>query len=304
MVHVSAFWKKVRWVSAASLVIVSAAVLLISHTTNHLHECSIVTDTAGLPKSLAGQGQQSALRLPVKVCSPLTQWTVLPLAALSLILLLPDYAEVGFGNFGLKRLEKQISDQVDVVREEVQGIRSSLAAATGIHKDLALGEVRKGAIRNVELRLQTVQEVLLGTLLAEPSRQAHALYETGIKWGESWSQDFAQIEDTPELSTPDHIKRVLEDWSAYDGSAGMGRIYFRYGPDGLPNEAEVVNGFLSIERDGADLRNLIGGYIAGSLNGLFRRAVEFNATLATKTVGRDVYELDVRPLDAPAAETA
>ena len=290
-------WKRVRWVTATALVIIAASVLLISHTTSHLHACSTVTDTSRLPKPLTGQGQQSALRLPVKACNPVDPWAVVPLAALALILLLPDYAEVGFGSFGLKRLEKQISDQVDLVRKEVENIRASVADATGVHKNLETGEVMKGAIRNVELRLQTVQEVLLSALLADPLRQAEALYETGIQWGESWSKDFAKIEDSLDVSTPDHVRRVLEEWSYYDRTAGMGRLDFNYGSDGLPNEAEVSYGFLSIERDSADLRTLIGGYIAGSLNGLLAtRRVTFNANLTSKTVGRDVYALNAMPL--------
>jgi hypothetical protein len=288
-------WKRVRWVTATALLVAGASVLLISHTTSHLHACSTVTDTSRLPKPLTGQGQQSALRLPVKACNPVEPWAVVPLAALALILLLPDYAEVGFGNFGLKRLERQISDQVNLVRKEFEDIRSSIADATGVHKDLEIGEVKKGAIRNVELRLQTVQEILLSALLADPNRQVEALYETGVEWGENWSKDFAKIEDSLDVSTPHRVQSVLEDWSFYDATAGMGRINFSYGSEGLPTEAAVVNGFLSIERDGADLRNLIGGYIAGSLNGLLAaRGVAFTARLTTKTVGRDVYAIDAR----------
>lgn len=289
-------WKTVRWAIAATLLVFAAGVVLISNTTNHLHSCSTITDTSGLPNPVTGQGQQSSLRLPVNACNPVAPWTIVPVAALSLLLLLPDYAEVGLGGFGLKRLEQQISDQVSLVKKEFEDIRSSIAESTGVHKNVETGEVKKGDIRNVELRLETVQDVLLSALLAAPERRSEALYETGVAWGRDWSKDFAKIEDSYDISTPEHVKRVLEDWSYYDATAGMGRILFLYNGDGLPTEAEVVNGFLSIERDGVDLRLLIAGYIAGSLDGLLSgRRIAFKVTLTSKSVRHDIYSIELCP---------
>lgn len=143
-----------------------------------------------------------------------------------------------------------------------------------------------------------MQEVLLSTLLADPGQHAESLYSTGKQWGQSWSKDFMNIEGRRfDVSSPRHVERVLREWSDYDASAGMGRIEFTFGADGLPTEADVANGFLSIERNDVDLRNLIAGYLAGSLDGLLgSQGLTFEAALSSKTVGRDIYTLSSQRL--------
>jgi hypothetical protein len=93
--------------------------------------------------------------------------------------------------------------------------------------------------------------------------------------------------------TKEGVRRLLEDWSKYDATAGMGTLSFSYDESsGLPVEAKLANGFLSIEEDGVDLRYLFGGYIAGSLDGLlapFKKS--FTAVIKEKAVDLEVYEL-------------
>jgi hypothetical protein len=286
-------WTWVRWTFAAVLLVVASALLMVSNMTPYLHACSSVDRSADIPVPLIGQGEQSRLPLPVLACKPIDTWVVVPIGVVALLLLLPDYTEIAFGGVALKRLEQQITEKVDLISQEFKSIRDSVADATGIHKNPETGELRKGKLRNVELRLESVQSILLRILQSGVEQPAETLYKAGTEWGESWSRDFAQIEGGSDISTADRIKSVLEDWSYYDATAGMGRIHFAYSDDGRPREARVHNGFLSIERDGIDLRHLFGGYIAGSLNGIFApQQIEFRASLLSKAVGTDVYKLE------------
>jgi len=281
--------QRIRWLSAFVLLVAGAVAFLISNTTPHLHSCSIITDTSSIPDALRGGAEQGYLRLPVSVCQPVAPWSLLPFAALALLLLLPDFQEIGFGSFGLKRVAAQITERLDRVSQEV----SQLAIATSITKDTDKGTVYKGKIRNVELRVPTVQAVLFGVLDGETGDPSTRLYRAGHAWGLGWSRDFLPIEQGVNYQTKEGVRRLLEDWSKYDATAGMGTLSFSYDESsGLPVEAKLANGFLSIEEDGVDLRYLFGGYIAGSLDGLlapFKKS--FTAVIKEKAVDLEVYEL-------------
>ena len=286
-----------RWLGAFFLLIAGAGALFISNTSSPLHSCAVLTDTSAIPPALHGDASQGVLRLPVRVCEPIQIWVVLPLAVLALILLLPDYKEIGLGGFGMKRIEEQLNERLSEFSEEVRGIRSSLSEATGITKDSEAGTIFKGTIRNVELRVRTVQELLLRALASDPQDPSKSLYEAGRDWGRDWSRDFRKIESEVDFQGKEGIRSALEDWSYYDGTAGMGRIYFTYDKEsGLPTQAEFQSCFLSIERDSADLRQVMAGYLAGSLDGLLSpRDHHFKVTLDEKSVDRDLYRLEYEP---------
>lgn len=283
--------RQLRWFLAGGLLTAAATVVLISNTSQHLHSCSTITEPSRLPKGISGLAQQTQIMVPLVACEPIDVMVVVPILATALVLLLPDYGEVGIGGIGLKRLEQRLADQVQRVTQQV---RDSLAQATGINKDVEAGTVQKGAIRNVELRVRTVQEILLRALLADPATQRDALYAAGVEWGKGWSEDFVEIEQGVDVSSAEGVKAILSDWTYYDATAGLGRIEFEFGADHLPTQVTVRNGFLSIERDEADLRNLFAGYLAGSLDGLLAaREVSFDVRLEDKAVDRDVYVVAV-----------
>lgn len=221
--------------------------------------------------------------------------TIVPVMAVALILLLPDYGEIGFGGFGMKRLEERIAGQVEQVSRNVEDIRSSFAEATGINKDVEAGTIHKGRIRNVELRVRTVQEMILRSLLADADDLSTALYSAGVDWGASWSEDFADIEGGLSLGDVDGVRSAMKDWEYYDATAGLGKFSFDLNDDGVPYSLEVRNCFLSIERDSADLRMLFAGYVAGSLDGLFKQSgLSFEVVLVSKSVDRDRYDIASR----------
>jgi len=289
--------RSVRWLGAFALLLLGATAFIVSNITDHLQSCSTLSDLPGIPAQLRGAAAQGLIRFPVRACAPVPVWVMLPFAALAILLILPDYVEVGLGGFALKRFESQINERLDRVSKEVKGVRSSLSTAAGITKDEEAGTVSKGTIRNVELRIQTVQGVLLDALAADPTDKAGSLYRAGFNWGRSWSQDFLHIEDDVDLHTKEGISAILEEWSYYDATAGMGKINFQCDPEsGLPVEAEIRNGFLSIERDGIDLRSVMAGYLAGSLDGLLATlGAHYRATITEKTMDRDVYSLEQLP---------
>jgi hypothetical protein len=285
---------KVRWLFAGALLVLAAALLWVSNTTPHLQSCETINRTADIPAALLGQGEQSTLRLPVSVCEPISPWTVVPIGALALLFLLPDYPEIGVGGVRLKRLE-QLADKVE---EEAKSIRESVTVATGIHKDPKTGILKKGDIPNVELRVETVREILLGALQSSVENPSERLYKAGLEWGKSWSRDFAGIEGAADISTVEKTREVLEDWSYYDATAGMGRILFFYDSDGRPVEAQVLNGFLAVDQDAFDLRQLFAGYLAGSLSGILAsQNIQFKASLKATPFGRDIYQLEARSLE-------
>jgi hypothetical protein len=286
-----------RWTGAFILVVAAAGALFISNVSNHLHSCAVLTDTSSIPPALQGDAAQGVLRLPVKVCQPLQIWVVLPLAVLALILLLPDYKEIGLGGFGMKRIEEKLNERLSEFTDEVREIRTSLSEATGITKDSEAGTIFKGTIRNVELRVRTVQELLLRALASDPKDPSKSLYDAGRDWGRDWSRDFRKIESEVDFQGKEGIHSALEDWSYYDGTAGMGRIYFTYDKEsGLPTQAEFKSCFLSIERDNADLRQVMAGYLAGSLDGLLSpQDHHYRVTLEEKSVDRDLYKLECEP---------
>jgi hypothetical protein len=285
---------KVRWLFAGALLLVAAALLLVSNITPHLQSCETINRTADIPEPLLGQGEQSTLRLPVSVCEPISPWTVVPIGALALLLLLPDYPEIGFGGVRLKRLQ-QIADKVE---EEAKSIHESVTVATGIHKDHKTGILKKGDIRNVELRVDTIREILLGVLQSSVENPSERLYKVGLEWGKSWSVDFARIEGGADISTVEHTREVLDDWSYYDSTAGLGRILFGYDNEGRPVEAQVLNGFLGVNQDEFDLRQLFAGYLAGSLSGILAsQNIQFKVSLKATSFGRDIYQLEAHSLE-------
>ena len=281
--------QRLRWMSAFALLVAGAVAFLLSNTTPHLHSCSIVSDSSAVPSALQGAAEQGTLRLPVSVCQPMAAWSLLPFAVVAILLLLPDFQEIGFGSVSFKRFAAQISDRLDRVSQEV----SALSVATGITKDISRGTVLKGTIRNVELRVPTVQSILLGTLDPTAPDSNLRLYNAGRNWGIEWSKDFMPLESSASVASKEGIRKLLDDWSYYDATAGMGRLSFEYDDvTGLPTKAIVSNGFLSTEHGGIDLRHLIGGYIAGSLDGVLAGTHRtFAATLSTTSVTADEYDL-------------
>ncbi len=289
-------WPKyIRWLTAFALLTLGGVAFLVSNTTPHLHACSTINSVAGMPNAIQGSAEQSTLKLPLYVCQPIQAWSLIPFAALALLLMLPDFSEIGFGGVSLKRIE-QISKSIAQVSEEVQGIQATLVDATGVTKDIPGGMIHKGAIRNVELRVRTVQQMLLGALRPGVT-PAEVLYNAGYSWGHSWSSDFAMIAKNIDLSQKQGIESLLAQWSYYDATAGMGSLSFQYEEtSGLPRRAEIRNCFLGVDQDGVDLRQLYAGYIAGSLDGLLESlGIKFQASIFENSVDRDVYDLQHQP---------
>lgn len=282
-------WRGLRWATAGLLVLTGAVLVLLSEITGRPQSCSEISAFAELPDVVQDMADQRGgeLTLPLKVCGSINVVAVIPLGVAALLLLLPDFSEIGFGGLALKRLEERIVNEVERATSELHSV---VAQAVGIEKDVEAGVIRKGSLRNVELRVQTVQEILLRSLLASAEGRDRALYDAGYHWGLGWSRDFVNILSGVDVTTPEGVRSVLSDWSYYDSTAGMGRIEFQYDERGLPDGVRVHNSFLGIERDGADLRILFGGYIAGSLAGLLSpRGAHFDVELAEKSVDRDTY---------------
>ena len=281
--------QRLRWMSAFALLVAGAVAFLLSNTTPHLHSCSIVSDSSAVPSALQGAAEQGTLRLPVSVCQPMAAWSLLPFAVVAILLLLPDFQEIGFGSVSFKRFAARISDRLDLFSQEV----SALSVATGITKDISRGTVLKGTIRNVELRVPTVQSILLGTLDPTAPDSNLRLYNAGRNWGIEWSKDFMPLESSASVASKEGIRKLLDDWSYYDATAGMGRLSFEYDAerDCRPKLSSAMASSFYRAR-GIDLRHLIGGYIAGSLDGVLAGTHRtFAATLSTTSVTADEYDL-------------
>jgi len=155
--------------------------------------------------------------------------------------------------------------------------------------------VRKGKIRNVELRVTTIQDLMLGVLSAPPGIDAiEAMYAAGYAVGTSWSRDFTPIAGDLDHVAADGLPSLLDNWAHYDATAGLGRFTFTC--DGnRPTEIVVRNGFLSAERDGVDLRHVLAGYLAGSLEGLAAGRWHVDRVeLVDKTQALDTYRVHLQ----------
>lgn len=295
-------WRKLRWFAAVAVVVAGATLLLVSTMTSQLQTCSVITSASQAPSAAQGFAEQSVLRLPLRLCQPISLWVVLPFAVVALLLLLPDYRKVGLGGLSLERFEERLAERLDERLDEVKSdIQSTLQAAAGVTKDQASGTIHKGHIRNVELRVKTVQRLLIDALVAVPAGELpDRLYDAGRQWGADWSEEFTAIERGTGRGRPDGPRRLLADWAFYDSSAGMGRIDFELDDDGEPVRATVTRNFLAVEQQGVDLRVVTAGYIAGSLDGLLPLAGRHRrVVLSDKDAERDTYTIQLVATTAP-----
>jgi hypothetical protein len=205
------------------------------------------------------------------------------------LLLLPDYAEIGVGGVAFKRL-------LNDFREVTEDLKSTVEEASGISKDLEAGTVMKGNIRNVELRVETVQELLMGAMTSSAASTQGQLYDAGWNVGLGWSTDFMRIEEGVDVSSVEGRKQLLDDWSYYDASAGLGKFtFFVEGSSRFPSSVLVTNGFLSSQRQDVDLRIVLAGYIAGSLQGLLASNGELvTAELVESAGNRERYKVEAK----------
>ena len=160
-----------------------ATILLLSQFSPHFQSCQLISNLSDAPHGAlgvletgttvpSGSSVVQPVRLPIRLCQPIPIWSFIPFASVAVLLLLPDYAEVGVGGVAFKRL-------LNDFREVTEDLKSTVEKASGISKDLEAGTVMKGNIRNVELRVETVQELLMGAMTSSAASTQGQLYDAG-----------------------------------------------------------------------------------------------------------------------------
>lgn len=232
--------------------------------------------------------QSDDLSLPLTVCSSLDIFFLAPFLLAAVFLLLPDFSEIGFGGVALRRFQEKITETVE---EASSRLETRISNAAGISKNIEKGLLLKGEIRNIELRMATIRTLLLSFVDEKDPQSNEILYAVGYKWGIDWSTDLTKVA-SQEDQTIASRQQLLMDWSYYDASAGLGSLRFDFDKSGIPSRVHALNSFAAISSENVDMRNLLGGYIAGTITGMFGRGTNrWRAELIRSENGTDSYSL-------------
>ena len=137
----------------------------------------------------------------------------------------------------------------------------------GYRVDEAIGELKKGSVRNVALRVATITE-LIDTLSKEiPGRTPEErLRQVGLRVGETWSSQFQEIRLGEKSASS--FNGQLELWTQYDATAGWGRFEFHLNAEGH-GSVTLLNGFLTSTLHPGRLEHFIAGYLESTLGSIY-----------------------------------
>ncbi len=160
------------------------------------------------------------------------------------------------------------------------------------------GILRKGAITNVSLRVETLHSILDGLVKHVPADKAktalrNAGYEAGTTWASDFRKEYALI---GAADSQGNLSELYVQWAHYDGSAGLGRLTVAVSPDRESGTVMLANSFLSTKAASFPLNHWFSGYIAGTLNDLWAKdesSKKRTAEVELVTPSSDVQTLTV-----------
>lgn len=144
------------------------------------------------------------------------------------------------------------------------------------------GILMKGQVRNVALRVDTINELVDALASLDGNTREERLIEAGKAVGKSWVEAFTKIRQK-EKRAKSHEEQ-LELWTEYDATAGWGKFDFHLNSDGH-GSVTLRNGFLSGETDRGCRELFLAGYLEATLERIY--STEISVSLDKHAVDDD-----------------
>lgn len=132
----------------------------------------------------------------------------------------------------------------------------------------ASGELYYGDIRNVLVRLGTIQQILLGALLINNDPEGKGkdmLKETGRKIGVAFGDQFVDQQGMRMIKT---LPEMIDRWCEYDVEAGWGRFIHIPGSTDFVGSFRLRSNFLTASEGNLSLDHSLCRFIEGYISGV------------------------------------
>lgn len=178
---------------------------------------------------------------------------------------------------GLVVVSALASVAFQISRSDIITKRQGVTQLTDIFVIRPKGELYFGDIRNILVRLGTIQQILIGISDGRETGDSgrKALQKVGKKIGLMFGDQFIDQHGVKEKTLHD----MIDAWCEYDVDAGWGRFVFLPGSSELVGSLQVRSNFLTSSLGNLDLEQSLCGFLEGYISGILEVFTTFQYPL-------------------------
>ena len=164
-----------------------------------------------------------------------------------------------------------------ISRSDVVTKRKGITQLTDIFVIRPKGELYFGDIRNILVRLGTIQQILIGISDGREVEDSgrKALQKVGKKIGLMFGDQFIDQHGVKEKTLHD----MIDAWCEYDVDAGWGRFVFLPGSSEFVGSIQVRSNFLTSSLGALNLNQSLCGFLEGYISGILEVFTTFQYPL-------------------------